>query len=591
MVLGDIDNRTGDRSLDGTLAEGLEIALSQSHYLRLINRPDYLTVRHLMMPDATTSLNQIAMQKIAQRFNAKAYLSGTLSGNSAPYLLHVDLLDANSSDVLTSAEERVPSLQQIPDSIDRLASTLRYNAGEERESIARTSTPLAHEATANMDALHLLSLGEDTYATGKTLDALQIYQQAAAADPKLVLAQLRLTVIYRKLRSELGAANSAKLALAAADASSERTRSMAQYEYEMNATGDYARAATIIRQVIAKYPHDSQSLEALARVLRLEGRFTESLQTAQQAYAEDPYNVDAYTQAENSLIGLDRYDAASQLHAQVEKLGLARPGGGLIPAYLEGRQDNLQAAIAAIKADSTYRPDWNLGLYYDNIGQFNAGAAVWRSRAVAALKIKGLESAAGFLLAQGALDRAMVGDCKGGLAMAGESGATQQGIGALFNVAMAYALCGDSDKAIALSGQLQQDYPQSFAVRGFDVADITAAVALHALDPQKALDVLKPARQYDLISLTPYLRGRAHVLSHPDIQVGIVDFQTVLSHRGVPFIVGNVVYPVAEMGVARAFAQTGDVNNSGQAYRHFLQLWKDADPNQPLLTEAKAHAN
>ena len=184
----------------------------------------------------------------------------------------------------------------------------------------------------------------------------------------------------------------------------------------------------------------------------------------------------------------------------------------------------------------------------------------------------------------------MLGDCKNGLEMAAESDTHPQGITALFNVGMAYALCGNTAKAKADADRLAQTYPQSFTVRGFDVADIDAAIALHDNDPAAALDDLKPARQYDLISLTPFLRGRAHVALR-QVQIGIVDFQTVLSHRGVPFVVGSVVYPVAEIGVARAFADTGDVNNSGGAYRRFLELWHDADPNQPLVNEARQHSN
>ena len=135
---------------------------------------------------------------------------------------------------------------------------------------------------------------------------------------------------------------------------------------------------------------------------------------------------------------------------------------------------------------------------------------------------------------------------------------------------------------------MQKNYPQSFNVNSFYIADIKAAVALHANDPATALDVLKPARQFDLISLTPFLRGRAHVALRQG-QIGIVDYQTVLAHRGVTFIVGSNVYPIAEIGVARAFADTGDLNNSSDAYRKFLDLWKTADPNQPLVTEARAH--
>ena len=204
------------------------------------------------------------------------------------------------------------------------------------------------------------------------------------------------------------------------------------------------------------------------------------------------------------------------------------------------------------------------------------------------MQVKGLESAAGFLLSQGALDHALIGDCAAGLLMAHTSAANPRGMTALFNDGMASALCGAALEANGAADELQKKYPQSFAVNSFYVADIKAALALRNNDPAAALELLKPARAFDLISLTPFLRGRAHVALRQG-QIGIVDYQTVLAHRGVTFIVGSNVYPIAEIGVARAFADTGDLNNSADAYRRFLDMWKTADPNQPLLAEARTH--
>ena len=591
LVLTEIENRTGDKSLDGTLAQGLQLELEQSRYLRVVDRSAYRAIRHQVMPDAPFAPNPIAAHTLAEKLGAKAYLYGSISGNTPPYLLHVDLLNVASNEVMTSAEEQVPSLQQIPGSIDNLADSLRSNAGEDRNAISNTSASLTQEGTGNVEALHLLSAGEDAYINGHSADALQFYRRAAALEPKFAQAHLQIAILSRRMRGEVEAADAAKLALADADGASERTRSVIQFHYEMNASGDYARAAAIIKQVVADYPHDAASMVELSRVLRLQGRFTESLQIAQQAYAEDAYNADAYIQAENSMIALDRYDAAGQVQALATRLGIANEGGALTSAYLQGRHETLDSAVADLMAErKDFKPDWNLGLYLDNVGRLAAGAAIWREGAAAAAKIPGLASTAAFLLAQGALDRAMLGDCKGGLGMATEADAYPQGMNAMFNSGMAQALCGNAEKAKAAADRLQQTYPQSFAVRGFYVADINAAIALQADDPQAALDTLKSSRQFDLISLTPYLRGRADV-SLRQVQIGIVDFQTVLSHRGVPFTVGSVVFPVAEIGVARAFADTGDVNNSGGAYNRFLQLWKDADPNQPLVNEARAHAN
>jgi len=589
VVLTEVENKTGDSSLDGVVGAGLQIALAQSPYLHLSQTDSYVRALRQVATEAAEPLGQVSAQKAAEKLQAKVYLFGQISGASAPYLVHLDVLNTASNDVVSSVDERVPSLQDLPGVIDHLATTLRSNLGEGGDSISKFSIPLNQEGTTSLEALHALSQGAAFDAEGKTLDALRLYQQAASVDPKFVQAQLRLVVLYRRERAEVEAAETAKLAMDAADHASPRTKAIAQYEYEMNGTGDYAHAATIIRQWVAANPHDGDALEKLARCLRLEGRVAEALQIAQQAIAEDPFNVDAYLQAENSLLGLDRYAAAAQMDAQVQKFGTGRLGGALITAYLENRTSDLDAALAGLQGPRTgYRADWNLGIYLDNLGHLAAGADLWRSRAAAAAEVKGLQSAASFLLSQGAVDRALLGDCQGGLAMAREADAHPEGITAMFNVGMADALCGNSSRAQKLEDGLQEQYPQSFAVKGFYIADIKAGLALHDQDPTAALDLLTSARQYDLVSLTPVLRGRAHVALR-QVQIGIVDFQTVLSHRGVPFIVGSVSYPVAQIGVARAFAATGDVGNSAEAYRRFLELWKTADIAQPLVTEARIH--
>ena len=590
VVVTEFENGTGDKSLDGSVAEALQIALLQSPYLHLLSASSYGFLRHQMNGQGGDIKESTAAHEIARKLQTTAYLVGRVSGSTPPYIIRLEMRNTAGNEVMMTAEERVPSLQEIPSAVDRLAVDVRSAAGEDSDSIARSSNPLSHEATGNLEALHAYSLGEAAKDNGKTLDALQFYRQATTLEPRFVQAHLRQATIYRRLRAEVAAADSSRLALAASGNAGERTRAMAQYEYEMNASGDFVRATAIIRHLLTALPHDSQALEALARSLRLQGHMAEALQTAQQAYDEDPYNADAYVQAEDSLIGLDRYDASFQLEEQVVKLGLTSPAPELASSYLEGRQAEVDEAVAHFESpQQAYRPDWTYGIYLDNSGRLNSGTTLWRNRAQAAEKDVDLQSAGAFLLAQAALDRALIGSCGDGEALALEADDLKQGINALFNAGMAHALCGNATRARQIIKELQEGFPQSFAVTGFYLADIQAAIALHDSDPEAALDALRPARQFDLISLTPYLRGKAHVALR-QVQIGIVDFQTVLAHRGVMFLAGSDVYPVAEIGVARAFADTGDLGNSAQAYRRFLELWKSGDPAQPLLAEARAKA-
>ena len=590
VVITEINNNTGDASLDGVSAEGLQVALAQSPYLRLHSVSSFLVALHQRTLEGAERNGPAEAHEIATRMGAFAYLIGSINGASPPYKLHLELRNTGSNEVTKVLEENVSSLQQLPRAIDQLAVNLRSAVGEDSDSVAKSATPLSREASANLEALHAFSQGDALESSGKTQDALAAFQVAALLDPKFVQAQLRLVSLYTGLHAELAAADAARLGLAAAEHSGDRMRSLAHFEYEVAASGDYPRATSIIRHVLAVSPRDPQALADLARVLRLQGHMGEALQAAQQSYTEEPFNPSAYAQAEAALISLDRYDAAFGLEAQVSKLGLSHAGDDLTAAYLEGRQSAVDIAVAGLQNPQTRnRADWSYGIYLDNSGRLHAGTDLWRSRANAVKSVQGLSSAGALFLAQGALDNALAGDCNEGLSLARDADALPQGLTALFDSGMAHALCGEALRATDIEQELHQAYPQSFAVSGFYLPDLQAAIALHAGDPGAALEALRPARQYDLISLTPYLRGRAHVALR-QVQIGIVDFQTVLAHRGVTFTVGSDVYPVAEIGVARAFADTGDLGNSAQAYRRFLEFWRNADTGESLLTEAQAHA-
>jgi serine/threonine-protein kinase len=350
-----------------------------------------------------------------------------------------------------------------------------------------------------------------------------------------------------------------------------------------------------MKQFKELYPRDLAGVLGTARVLRAQGHLPEALQAAQQVYGEDPYNADAYAEAEIAMIGMDRFQGALQLQEQAQRLGVIPGRMTLAATYLSGDAAKLQQETAAILimsasgsgSQESYGRLADYGLYLDNAGRMAAGAAFWRLAAGEAGASPVSDAAQPYLLAQGALDRALTRACSQAAGFASDAEKLPVGLIASFNAGMVSALCGDNTGAERAIAALKQTFPNSTAVKGYYVADLQAAMALSVNDPKGALADLATAAPYDDVSLTPYLRGLAHLASG-DARLAVADFQMVVDHRGAAFIGGSNVYPMAQIGLARAYGALGDQANSKAAYRRFGALWQSGDQGHALLAEVLA---
>jgi tetratricopeptide (TPR) repeat protein len=590
LFLTTIQNKTGDKTLDGTVMQGLEFELRQSESLNLFASGAYPAgLRQLRLESGDTE--QPSAQNVAAKVGATAYLYGEITGTKAPYTISIDVLKTKSNDKLTNLQETAASREEIPAAIGRLAQALREEVQGDGEAGARTTVPLGRQATANVDALHEYAVGEEAMASGRAGDALTAYQHAAALDPMFPQAQMRLAWLYRKQRAEIAAASAAGLAKTAASHADDKVKLLAQFCYEINGSGDYGRALETIQKYVARYPRDVEGMKGLALVLGLRGRWAEALLAAQQGNNESAYDAGTYTAVERALIGADRYDDALQLAGQAERLGVLSSESVLAAAYLGGKDavveklaSSIQPAVAAQGMDTRLT---SYGLSLDNSGNLTIGTELWTAAATQAAKVPEFASTQASMLAQGALDRALAESCSDALKMANAVKSMERGPEASFKAGMAAALCGDKTYAERSIEELRKDFPQNSAVIQYYVQDLEAAAELGVNEPARALEVLMSMGQYDEVSLTPYLRGLAHAATG-QAGAAVSDFQNVLAHRGSAFLLGSNVYPMAEFGLARAFATSGNKDDSVTAYRRFLKLWSAADSGNHLTVEATA---
>jgi len=204
-----------------------------------------------------------------------------------------------------------------------------------------------------------------------------------------------------------------------------------------------------------------------------------------------------------------------------------------------------------------------------------------------------LVNATATLITQRTLDRALVGSCEDAAANLDRSLKLDQERTMQGSAAIAFALCGQPARAMAIREALAKSYPQDTIINHVFLPDIDAAVALSANHAQDALNALAPAADYDILGIGSYLRGQAHLALKQDAEAA-ADFSFPLTHRSVFVLCQvqgmNVAYPLSILGLARADALQKDVAKARRQYQAFFDYWKAADPDLPPLVAARSEA-
>ena len=166
-----------------------------------------------------------------------------------------------------------------------------------------------------------------------------------------------------------------------------------------------------------------------------------------------------------------------------------------------------------------------------------------------------------------------------------------------YGAAFALALSGDSSRSQTLANDLESRFPEDTSVRFSYLPALRALLALNHGEPAKAIELLQIAVPYELGAprsshtwyfgaLYPvYVRGEAYLAARQGAEAA-AEFQKILDHRGI--VVSDPIGALAHLQLGRAFALSGDKAKAKAAYQDFLTLWKDADPDIPILKQAKA---
>jgi predicted Zn-dependent protease len=187
-------------------------------------------------------------------------------------------------------------------------------------------------------------------------------------------------------------------------------------------------------------------------------------------------------------------------------------------------------------------------------------------------------------LAQEALDEALTGNCEAARTKARAAILPEQAPADTLTAALPLTLCGDAAAAQKAADETSKQYPVATIWNAVRLPSIRAAVELSRNQPDKAVELLQSAKPYEqAYPYAVYLRGLAYLRARRSAEAA-AEFQKILDHKGANW---GPYYPLSYVGLARAAALAGDTTRARKAYQDFLALWKDADPDIPILLEAK----
>jgi len=610
IVLADFTNSTGDPVFDDTLKTALNVSLRQSPFLNLLSDSEIAKTLQQMTRPVGTKLTPEVARELCQRASSKAYIAGSVASLGSEYVLGLKAVNCENGDTLAPEQVTAASKEKVLDALGSAASKLRSELGESLTSVQKFDVPLAQATTSSLEALKAYSLGAKSLYEKGEAEALPYHQRAIELDPSFAMGYRAVGWDYYFLNEPGRAREYFIKAFQLRQHVGERERLLISGAYYQNVTGELDKAAQTSEEEIENYPRDYHSHFQLGGVYMLRGQFEKAREAFGETLRLAPDNVGPFVNLANSLLALQRFDEVRQTVqlAQARKLddfvlhntlyALAFLGADF-PAM--GEQQQWFASKPAYE---------NVGLALSSDTEAYTGhlrkARELTNRSIdSAIRADSKETGAIWLenaaLREGAFGKATNArqEAADGLKLAPTSP------GAAAEAALAFAMAGDTVRAESLAQDLNKRFPVDTQMQSVWLPAIRAQLALNRKNPVLALDTLQAASPIELGQVmfvnnfsclySLYERGEAY-LALGRGNGAAVEFQKILDHSG---IVWNCwTGALAHLGVARANAlesrtsQGADADASRvralAAYKDFLKLWKDADPDIPILKQAKA---
>ena len=588
ILVADFVNTTGDPVFDGTLKKAVTVDLGQSPYLNLY--PDQKVQQTLQFmgrqPDARVT-NEIG-KEICLRDGVKVLLTGAIASLGSQYVISLEATNVSSGESLGQEQVQAENKETVLNALHGATENLRQKLGESLSSLQKYDMPLSQATTSSLEALKVFSLGDSMHFAGKEFDARPLYERAVELDPNFAMAYARLGTVYGNIGQPLLSEQFRQKAFDLRDRTSEHEKLYITSHYYAD-SGQLDKGITALELYKQTYPRDSTPYSNVSGIYLRLGQFDNALSNALQAIQIEPNGVNGYASAASAYTALNRLDEAKAVLAQAEAHKLDISGLHIQEAIIDLLQND-SAGFEHEMGLAKKGPDGEL-----NVLGVRAALAAYRGQLKlardynqqfreAANRLSLKDVAANSYQQQCGVE-AIYGERAEAIRDGEEALKLSNSPGVVLGVASTLAYLGDP-RGLPLAEGIAEKRPFDTIVNFVQIPDLKAEIAINRGDPMQAGNLLDGAMVYGRVdSGTLTLRALAYYKAKESGDA-VLAFQRVLALKS--YLILDPLLPASQLGLARSYSQQGDLTHSRTAYQDFFAMWKDADPDVPMLRDAKA---
>jgi DNA-binding winged helix-turn-helix (wHTH) protein/tetratricopeptide (TPR) repeat protein len=602
VVLADFVNTTGNPVFDGTLRQGLAAQLEQSPFLSLISEERLQQTLSLMGQPPDAPLTPAVAREICERTASAAVLDGSIASLGSRYVLGLRAKECRTGKVLAEEQVQAARTEDVLNALSKVATQFRSQLGESLTTVEKHNTPLAEATTPSLEALKAYSTGWKVVVSEGDAAGLPFFKRAVEIDPQFAMAYAALGLMFGATGESALAGDFTSKAYALRDRVSDKEKYFIAAYYDGRVTGNQEKAQQTCEEWVRTYPREVVPHTFLSGfIYPASGKYEKAVEEGRKAIQIDPDNSVAYANLAGDYVALDQPAVAKDLLRIASDRKLENPFYLLFRydiAFLQADQAEMNRAVTLAQGKSGAE-DWiadHQAFVLAYSGHLHEARTMSRHAVNLAQQSSHQERAA--LFETGAtLWEAMFGNAPEARRRATEALELAKDREVEYGAAFALALSGESSRSQQLANDLEKKFPEDTAVRFSYLPSLRGLLALNRGEPAKAIELLQVAAPNELGqprsslqgffgALYPiYVRGEAYLAARQGAEAA-AEFQKILDHRAV--ILSDPLGAMARLQLGRAYALSGEKMKAKTAYQDFLILWKNADPDIPVLKEAKA---